>query len=66
MADQSGGQEFDLLYRDERSVDGLPALTPWDIRQPQPAIQQLVAYGALRGEVLDLERVRAITRSTSR
>lgn len=28
-------------------------LTPWDIGGPQPAIQQLVAYGALRGEVLD-------------
>ncbi|KAA1432953.1 class I SAM-dependent methyltransferase [Mycolicibacter arupensis] len=26
---------------------------PWDIGRPQPAVQQLVAYGALRGEVLD-------------
>jgi SAM-dependent methyltransferase len=26
---------------------------PWDIGGPQPVIQQLVAYGALRGEVLD-------------
>jgi SAM-dependent methyltransferase len=53
MADQGGGQDFDVLYRDERSVDGLPAFTPWDIGEPQPVVQQLVAYGALRGEVLD-------------
>ncbi|MEO8814947.1 MAG: class I SAM-dependent methyltransferase [Mycobacterium sp.] len=30
-----------------------PASTPWDIGRPQPVVQQLVAYGALRGEVLD-------------
>jgi SAM-dependent methyltransferase len=53
MASQVGGQDFDELYRDERSVDGLPALTPWDIGGPQPVVQQLVAYRALRGEVLD-------------
>ena len=53
MASQVGGQDFDELYRDERSVDGLPALTPWDIGGPQPVVEQLVAYGALRGKVLD-------------
>jgi SAM-dependent methyltransferase len=53
MANRVGAQDFDELYRDERSIDGLPALTPWDIGGPQPVIQQLVAYGALRGEVLD-------------
>ncbi len=53
MSDQVSGQDFDELYRDDRSVDGLPALTPWDIGGPQPVVQQLVAYGALRGEVLD-------------
>jgi SAM-dependent methyltransferase len=53
MADQVGGQDFDELYRDARSVDGLPALTPWDIGEAQPVVEQLVAYGALRGEVLD-------------
>ncbi|KKC02874.1 methyltransferase [Mycobacterium nebraskense] len=26
---------------------------PWDIGGPQPAVQQLVAYGGIRGEVLD-------------
>lgn len=30
-----------------------PPPEPWDIGRPQPAIEQLVAYGALRGEVLD-------------
>jgi SAM-dependent methyltransferase len=53
MADQRGGRDFDELYRDERSVDGLPALTPWDIGEAQPVVQQLAAYGGLRGEVLD-------------
>lgn len=53
MADRAGRQDFDELYRDERAVDGLPALTPWDIGGPQPVVQQLVACGALRGEVLD-------------
>jgi SAM-dependent methyltransferase len=45
--------DFDQLYRDERLVDGAPALTPWDIGGPQPVVQQLVAFGGLRGEVLD-------------
>ena len=53
MADKIDRPDFDELYRDERSVDGLPALTPWDIGEPQPVVQQLVAYGAVRGEVLD-------------
>ncbi len=53
MADQVGGQDFDELYRDQRSLDGLPALTPWDIGKLQPVVRQLVAYGALKGEVLD-------------
>jgi SAM-dependent methyltransferase len=53
MANKVDRPDFDQLYRDERSVDGLPALTPWDIGGPQPVVQQLVAYGAVRGEVLD-------------
>jgi hypothetical protein len=52
MADHIAGQDFDELYRDEQSVDGLPAPTPWDIGKPQPVVQQLVAYGALKGGVL--------------
>ncbi len=44
---------FDRLYGDSRAEADLPALAPWDIGGPQPAVQQLVAYGALRGEVLD-------------
>jgi hypothetical protein len=45
--------DFDQLHRDERLVDGAPALTPWDIGGPQPVVKQLVAFGGLRGEVLD-------------
>ncbi|ORB16797.1 class I SAM-dependent methyltransferase [Mycobacterium noviomagense] len=41
------------MYRDERTVHGLPAATPWDIGGPQPVVQQLVALGAVKGEVLD-------------
>ena len=44
---------FDELYRDAQTVNGLPPLTPWDIGRPQPAVQLLVAYGAIRGRVLD-------------
>ncbi len=45
--------DFDELYRDGQTVNGLPPLTPWDIGGPQPAVQLLVAYGAIRGQVLD-------------
>jgi SAM-dependent methyltransferase len=41
------------MYRDERTLHGLPAATPWDIGGPQPVVQQLVAVGAIKGEVLD-------------
>lgn len=41
---------FEELYGGERSSD---QLIPWDIGGPQPVVQQLVAYGAVRGEVLD-------------
>jgi SAM-dependent methyltransferase len=41
---------FEELYGGERSTD---QLIPWDIGGPQPVVQQLVAYGAVRGEVLD-------------
>ena len=41
------------MYRDERVSHGLPAATPWDIGGPQPVVQQLVALGAIKGEVLD-------------
>ncbi len=52
-SDERQPPKFDDLYRDERTVDGLPALTPWDIGGPQPVVQQLVAYGGVRGAVLD-------------
>lgn len=44
---------FEEMYRDERLSHGLPAATPWDIGGPQPVVQQLVALGAIKGEVLD-------------
>jgi SAM-dependent methyltransferase len=53
MTNQSSEPDFDALYRDEQLAEGLPAATPWDIGGPQPVVQQLVAYGGLRGEVLD-------------
>jgi SAM-dependent methyltransferase len=31
----------------------LPTATPWDIGGPQPFVRQLVALGAVKGEVLD-------------
>jgi SAM-dependent methyltransferase len=45
--------QFEYRYRDERTSHGLPVATPWDIGGPQPVVQQLVALGAVRGEVLD-------------
>ncbi len=44
---------FEDMYRDDRTSHGLPAATPWDIGGPQPVVQQLVALGAVKGEVLD-------------
>ena len=41
------------MYRDQHDAQGLPAATPWDIGGPQQVVQQLVALGAVKGEVLD-------------
>ena len=41
----TGGERFDRAYRD--------AATPWDIGGPQPAVRRLVAFGAVKGDVLD-------------
>ncbi|WP_082977305.1 class I SAM-dependent methyltransferase [Mycobacterium sp. 852002-50816_SCH5313054-b] len=41
---------FEPLYGEAENTDGR---IPWDIGGPQPAVQQLVAYGGIRGEVLD-------------
>src|ERR1700742_2405992 len=51
--DPNDPTRFEEMYRDERVAHGLPAATPWDIGGPQPVVQQLVALGALKGEVLD-------------
>ena len=51
--DPTDPTRFEEMYRDERLQHGLPAATPWDIGGPQPVVQQLVALGAIKGEVLD-------------
>ena len=44
---------YEKMYADQQVSHGLPAATPWDIGGPQPVVQQLVALGAIKGEVLD-------------
>lgn len=45
--------DFEKLYGDDAVAHGVPQATPWDIGQAQPFVKQLVALGAIRGEVLD-------------
>jgi SAM-dependent methyltransferase len=51
--DPADPTRFEEMYRDDRRSHGLPTATPWDIGGPQPVVQQLVALGAIKGEVLD-------------
>ena len=51
--DPNDPARFEDMYRDQRVSHGLPAATPWDIGGPQPVVRQLVALGAIKGEVLD-------------
>ena len=44
---------YEKMYRDRQAANGLPAATPWDIGGPQEVVRQLVALGAVKGEVLD-------------
>src|ERR1700744_2560348 len=44
---------YEKMYRDQQVAQGLPAATPWDIGGPQQVVEQLVALGAIKGEVLD-------------
>jgi hypothetical protein len=44
---------YEKMYADQQVSHGLPAATPWDIGGPQPVVRQLVALGAIKGEVLD-------------
>lgn len=44
---------YEKMYRDQQTANGLPAATPWDIGGPQEIVKQLVALGAVKGEVLD-------------
>jgi SAM-dependent methyltransferase len=50
---RTGQPDFEALYREASPEQDAPASIPWDIGGPQPVVQQLVAYGAVRGEVLD-------------
>jgi SAM-dependent methyltransferase len=53
LPDPTDPARFEEMYRDDRRSHGLPTATPWDIGGPQPVVQQLVAVGAIKGEVLD-------------
>jgi hypothetical protein len=53
QSDPTDRTRFEEMYRDDRIAHGLPVATPWDIGGPQPVVQQLVAVGAIKGEVLD-------------
>ena len=50
-------EKIDATYLDEAYQEppagGSSATTPWDIGGPQPVVEQLVAHGAVRGEVPD-------------
>ncbi|KAA1252104.1 class I SAM-dependent methyltransferase [Mycobacterium simiae] len=50
MTTEANVAGFEPLYGDAELAEGL---IPWDIGGPQPVVEQLVAYGAVRGEVLD-------------
>lgn len=48
-------ESFEAVYNGKPMFDGAPAAgVPWDIRDAQPRIKELAAYGALRGDVLDI------------
>jgi SAM-dependent methyltransferase len=51
--DPTDPTRFEEMYRDDRLSHGLPTATPWDIGGPQPVVRQLVALGAVKGEVLE-------------
>jgi SAM-dependent methyltransferase len=50
MADDTNVADFESMYAAAEHTEGV---IPYDIGGPQPVVEQLVAYGALRGEVLD-------------
>ncbi|KZS72748.1 methyltransferase [Mycobacterium kansasii] len=50
MTTEANVAGFEPLYGDAELTDGL---IPWDIGGPQPVVEQLVAFGGIRGEVLD-------------
>jgi SAM-dependent methyltransferase len=50
MTDDTNVADFESMYAAAEQTEGV---IPYDIGGPQPVVEQLVAYGALRGEVLD-------------
>ena len=48
MADDTNVADFEPMYAAAEQTEGV---IPYDIGGPQPVVEQLVAYGALRGEV---------------
>ncbi|BBX61666.1 hypothetical protein MSAS_08400 [Mycobacterium saskatchewanense] len=48
-------ESYERLYRGASAFPGAPAPAgiPWDVGQAQPRLMELVALGAIRGEVLD-------------
>lgn len=50
MTDDKNVADFESLYVEAEQTEGV---IPYDIGGPQPVVVQLVAFGALRGEVLD-------------
>lgn len=48
-------ETFEAVYNGKPMFEGAPAAgVPWDIRDAQPRIKELAAYGALRGAILDI------------
>lgn len=48
-------ETFEAVYNGKPMFEGAPtAGVPWDIKDAQPRIKELAAYGALHGEILDI------------
>lgn len=43
---------FEASYSDDQMAHGVPAATPWDVGEAQTFLKQLVAHGAIKGQVL--------------
>lgn len=53
--DLPGHEAFEAVYNGKPMFEGGPAAgVPWDIKDAQPRVKELAAYGALRGDILDI------------